>query len=103
MTEIEFAEDVQTICKRPKMYSPNGTFFEIYCFLDGFGIGVMEKRCSHSAFTPFRNWLAEANERGHKFPISLHKFRDQFSSDEKALTEFASLFRKYVRFEERKG
>lgn len=96
MTEIEFAEEIEAVCRRPKMYTPNGTFFENYCFLDGLGIGALENRYSHSSFTPFLNWLAEPDDRGRRFPISLHKFREQFSSGDEALTEFALLFRQYV-------
>lgn len=96
MTEFEFAEDVEAVCKRPKMYTVNGTFFEIYSFLDGLGIGALENRHSHSAFTPFRDWLAEPDEHGRKMPISLHEFRGQFASDEEALNKFASLFWQYV-------
>ena len=96
MTEVEFAEDIEAVCRRPKLYTPNGTFFEIYSFLDGFGIGSLENRGSHSSFTPFLNWLAELDEQGRNLPVSLHKFREQFSSDQEALTTFASLFRQYV-------
>jgi hypothetical protein len=96
MTEVEFAKDIEAVCRRPKLYTPNGTFFEIYCFLDGFGIGGLENRGSHSSFTPFLNWLAEPDEKVRNFPMSLHKFREQFSSDEEALMKFASLFRQYV-------
>ena len=45
------------------------------------------------------NWLAEPDERGRKFPISLEEFRERFSSDEEAL-EFASLYRQYVETKE---
>jgi len=96
MTEIEFAEQIEAVCRRPKMYTPNGTFFENYCFLDGLGIGALENRYSHSAFTPFLNWLAPPDEHGRTMPISVHEFREQFSSDEEALTKFAALFRQYV-------
>ncbi|MEQ1764198.1 MAG: hypothetical protein ABL984_13795 [Pyrinomonadaceae bacterium] len=96
MTESEFAEQIEAVCLRPKMYTPNGTFFENYCFLDGLGIGALENRSSHSAFTPFRNWLAEPDEHGRRFPISLEEFRSRFSSDDEALREFASLYRQYV-------
>ena len=96
MTEAEFADDIEAICNRPKLYTPNGTFFEIYSFLDGLGIGALENRYSHSSFTPFQKWLAEPDEHGRKFPISIHEFRERFSSDEEALSRFASLFRQYV-------
>jgi len=75
MTEIEFAEQIEAVCRRPKMYTPNGTFFENYCFLDGLGIGALENRYSNSAFTPFLNWLAPPDEHGRTMPISVHEFR----------------------------
>ena len=96
MTEAEFAEQVEAVCRRPRMYTPNGTFFENYCLLDGLGIGALENRSSHSAFTPFLNWLAQPDELGRTFPISLHEFRGRFTSDEEALLEFASLYIQYV-------
>lgn len=100
MNESEFAEQIEAVCRRPKMYTHNGNFFEIYAFLDGLGIGALENRSSHSAFTPFLNWLAEPDEHGRTFPISLADFRARFSSDEEALLEFASLYRQYVETKE---
>ena len=99
MTKKEFADVMEAVCQRPGMYTPNGTFFEIFSFLDGYGIANLENRSYHSAFTPFLNWLAEPDEKGRRFPISLHKFKAQFSSDDEALREFSILFRKYVETE----
>ena len=37
MEHIEFVEIIESLCKRPKLSTPTGTFFEVVSFLEGFG------------------------------------------------------------------
>ena len=96
MSEINFCEVVDAVCKRPKMYTPTGSFFEVVSFLEGYGsIATAGEYAAHSAFTRFHKWLfhkLEVNE-----PISdWIQFREMFNSDSDALTNLSIFYKQYV-------
>ena len=106
MTEKEFLEYVVAFCKRPRMYTPTGTFFEIVSLVDGFGSGAIdmeEVQGFHSALAPFQKWLAGRYESDTRFPLSWQDLRAHFDSDEEALRTFPLLYEEYLRDQETNG
>jgi len=96
MTEEEILEVIEAVCKRPKLYTWGGSFFEVISFIDGCGTASADIGMPfHSALTPFLTWLAEPDDQGRKLAISGHELRNRFSSDEEAILEFAASYRKY--------
>lgn len=98
MTENEFLEIVVALCKRPKMYTPSGTFFEVVSFLDGFGIAAHvrpEKDPPHSTFPPFFDWLD--NNLDHPPDIrNWDDFLRTFGPDANATEHLQRLYGEYV-------
>jgi hypothetical protein len=94
---IEFIEIVNSICKHPKMYTPNGTFYEIASFLEGYGsnVEVSEKNYAHSYTNSFREWLAIKFD-ARQSPLNWVDFRDRFDSDLEALENLSVLHKEYV-------
>jgi hypothetical protein len=96
MTEKKFLEYIEAICKRPKMYTPTGSFYEVVSFLEGFGAQVhIENNYYHSVFTPFRKWIAE------KFGIEelyfdWKQFQEMYSSESEALKNLPILYKEYA-------
>lgn len=95
MTEIKFLEYIEAICKRPKMYTPTGTFYEAVSFLEGFGSQVgIENNAYHSVFTPFRHWVAEKNKIG-KIRFDWEDIRKMYFSDSEALKNLPILYKEF--------
>ena len=61
------SELITQICDRPRMFTPHGTFDEVYCWLSGFFIGL--KECDsplYAEWQTFDRWI----HRRLKFPPS---------------------------------
>lgn len=98
MDRIEFAEQVEGICKRPAAYTINGTFGEVIALIDGFGKGLGVET-SHSSLTPFGQWLGRKYNNRIGF-LSVKEFRSRYSDDEAAIKAFAILYREFANQEE---
>lgn len=95
MTEKDFLEYVEELCKHPKMYTPTGSFYEVISFLEGYGAGAnVGEHSYHMAFTPFRKWVVEKFGI-EKTIIDWIQFRDLFSSDMEALNNLPILYKEY--------
>lgn len=95
MTENEFAEFIEAICKRPKMYTPTGSFYEVVSFLEGFGAGAnVGDKPHHSVFTPFLNWIMEKYSIKE---ISFHweNFQKMYLSESEALKNLPILYEEF--------
>lgn len=96
MTEKDFYEITEALCRRPKMYTPTGAFYEVVSFLEGFGGGANVGNLGyHLVLTPFRKWIAK------KFNIQTevfdwNEFRGLYSSDLEALENLPTLYREYL-------
>ena len=55
--KVTFQEIIGAVCKRPTMYTPTGSFYEIVSMLDGYGLGASVTPY-HRTFTPFLQWAA---------------------------------------------
>lgn len=95
MTEEQFAENVEAVCRRPQMYTVSGTFGEAVSFLDGFGLGSNLETGTHSIWTPFCRWLADS--RGNPSGlVTMVEFRTWYENDETALRELSRLYREFA-------
>ena len=93
MTEEEFLEFIEAICKRPKMYTPTGSFYEVVSFLEGFGARAnVGNKPYHSVFTPFINRI---KEKYSVEEITFHweDIRKMYSSDSEALKNLPILYK----------
>ncbi len=89
--EVTFLDIVEALCKRPKMYTENGTFGEIVAYLDGYSKGKGLSGGYHYSFTPFRNWLEAKYAENSEERKRLNDRTDH----QAALAEFARLYREY--------
>jgi hypothetical protein len=101
MKNIEFADIVEALCKRPAMYTMNGTFAEIVAHLDGYAKGAEVKDgFSHYSWTPFLQWLAVKFDYSKKtWPLPWQLFLDSYPDEETALKELARFYREYAAVE----
>src|SRR6187551_1141332 len=98
MTEKEFSKVVTDVCNGDSPVTVTGTFFEVVCYLEGYGKGQAVVKYSHSVFTPFLRWFSE-NKLGWKpreMPIGWFAFRELLSSDKEALDKLAISYEEYV-------
>ena len=96
MTKRDFLEYVEAICKRPKMYTPNGSFYEVVSFLEGYSTGAnVGEFAYHSAFTPFMKWTIKKFGI-QEIIIDWKEFRELFSSEQDALNNLPILYKEYV-------
>lgn len=96
MTEKRFLEYIEALCKRPKMYTPTGSFYEVISFLEGYaGAANVGEHYYHMALTPFRQWAVEKFGI-EKTIIDWIEFRDLFSSDLEALNNLPILYKEYL-------
>lgn len=97
MPETEFSENVVTpVCKRPRLYTTDGSFNEVVAFLEGFGLGANVGQASyHSAFTPFHTWLAKSDGRPER-SAGWTYFRTRFASDSEAIQNISRLYAEYA-------
>jgi hypothetical protein len=98
MEEIEFADIVDTLCKRPAMYTMGGTFAEIVALLDGYARGAEVKYGGyHYSWTPFLQWLAvKFNYPEKTWPLPWKVFLDSYPDEETALKELVRFYREYA-------
>lgn len=95
MTEEEFLEFVEALCKRPKMYTPTGSFYEVVSFLEGFGAKMnVGNNSYHSVFTPFRKWVVE-KYKIEQMMFDWKDFQEMFSSELEALKNLPVLYKEY--------
>jgi hypothetical protein len=96
MTENDFYEYVEAICKRPKMYTPTGSFYEVVSFLEGFGAaGIEGPHCYHSVFTPFCKWIVTKFSLNDEI-VDWKQIRALFASDSEALNQLPILYKEYL-------
>jgi len=101
--KITFQEIVEAVCKRPKMYTPTGSFFEVVSLLDGHG-SRMRLNDSLSFFTQFLKWAARrfANSESCPlnwkdcYPLTWQEYLACFSSESDALKQFPNLYEEFV-------
>ncbi len=95
MSETEFVEDVEAICKRPNMYTPTGTFYEAVSFLEGYGKGHnVGNKTYHCIFTPFLKWIVKKlniQDADYGTIIDWQRFQALFSSEEEAFKQLPIL------------
>jgi hypothetical protein len=97
MTEVQFHELIYYVCKRPKLYTPTGSFFEVASFLEGLGSATkIENNHAHSKFTGFMRWMAARLNKDGRFPISWIEFAEIYSSDSEAIEALPVLYNQYL-------
>ncbi|MBX3291203.1 MAG: hypothetical protein KF855_17990 [Acidobacteria bacterium] len=105
----EFCEVIEAVCKRPKMYTPKGTFNEVVSFIEGCGSnGNIDDGAYHMVTTPFRKWVVYKFRPADTppadwettFPLNWEEFLEHFSSEEDALLQLPILYAEYCRFRE---
>jgi hypothetical protein len=95
MTEKEFLEFIEATCKRPKMYTPTGSFYEVVSFLEGFGVAAnVGNKNYHSVFTPFRQWVAK-KYKIDEVVFDWKSFQDMYSSESEALKNLPVLYKEF--------
>jgi hypothetical protein len=94
-TEKEFLDYFVAVCKRPKMYTPGGTFNEVVSYLAGYALGAdLRGNVHHWALIPFQQWI---RKRLALDPAADWKaFRDLFSSDDEAVNNLNKLYQEYI-------
>jgi len=92
-----FCLTVDALCKRPKMYTVNGTYGEIVALIDGLAGGArVLPVAGHHSLDPFHRWLAKTDRFADKYGFTDYgKFREHFEDDKSALRDFAILFRQF--------
>jgi hypothetical protein len=97
MTQEEFLKLIVAICKRPKMYTPTGTFYETVSFMEGLGAGAgIDGDIGHSKFTRFLRWMAKRLDNNDRFPILWTRFAEHFSTEQEAFEALPSLYEEFV-------
>ena len=98
MTREQFLEDIKAACKRPKMYTPTGSFFEAVSLLEGIGAGagIDEDKHTHLKFTRFRRWMAGRVDGSDRFPFSWVRFAEQFETEQEAFVALPSLYQEFI-------
>ena len=91
--KMHFIDVVEALCKRPKMYTLNGTFGEVVAHLEGYANGKKfgPNGRSSSYFIGFHKWL----DTNHPSESRHLKELVAAESDHDALSEFARLYRLY--------
>ena len=94
--KMTFTDVIEAICKRPEMYTMNGSFAEVLAHLEGYANGkrLGFKGRSSSYFHGFGDWVG--SQMGvPKHPRFWRYFAGQFPDDATAAREFARLWRIY--------
>lgn len=94
MTEKEFGKVVTALCNGDSPVTVSGAFFEVVCYLEGYGKGMAVVKNFHSVFTPFLQWFSKNKL---DIPIQWIAFRNLFSSDDEALEKLSTLYNEYVK------
>jgi hypothetical protein len=93
MTPIEFAEVVDAICKRPRMYTRFGTLAEVVAFLDGSAAALNVG--GHLPFTSFLRRLAEKLNHPESF-TTWEFLLNLYDSEDKVFAVLPNLYREYA-------
>ncbi len=94
---FEFFEIADAICKRPKMYTANGTFGEVIALLEGYASGaVIFRNRGHHSLDPFQRFLfkQEKYESIGDF-VGWSHFYNAYQDDEIAIKELRRLLKKF--------
>jgi hypothetical protein len=98
-TRLKFADSVDALCKRPRMYTLHGTLPEIIASLEGLAKGLGLEPGYHYALSPFFEWLRQKlgknTSRGDELLLT-------FGNEEAAFRELARLYREYAQLTEAK-
>jgi hypothetical protein len=94
--KLTFVEIVEAMCRRPRMYTLNGTFGEVLALLDGYAYGAKlgNKSRSSSYFLPYARWLHVRMN----LPKDAHiweSFINSYPDESTAIIEFARLYREF--------
>ncbi|MEW6128037.1 MAG: hypothetical protein AB1757_13435 [Acidobacteriota bacterium] len=93
MTPEKFAEIVEIICKRYRLYTRYGTLAEVVAFLDGAGNALNVG--GHLPFTNFLRFLAKKLNQPRSY--TLWEFLlNIYGNEEKVLEELPKLYRKHI-------
>lgn len=96
MTEFEFLEIIEAVCKHPGLYVPTGSFYEAVSFFEGYGSGAeVGDKAYHSALTPFLRWLTPKLAPKEKI-IDWVTFRECYSTDAHAFENLSLMYREYL-------
>lgn len=94
--KLVFMEIVDALCKRPAMYTLNGTFPEVVAFLSGYACGAKVGPNSSSLyFLEFYRWV-HLNHQSDAEGMEKLAAEDRH---QEALSELARLYRRYERSE----
>lgn len=94
---FEFFEMADAICKRPQMYTANGTFGEVIALLEGYALGaVIFRNRGHHSLDPFQRFLSKTGkyESIGDF-VGWHSFYNAYQDDEIAIKEFQRLLKEF--------
>jgi hypothetical protein len=94
---FEFFEMADAICKRPKLYTANGTFGEVIALLEGYAQGAfIFRNRGHHSLDPFQRFLAKQGiyESVGSF-VGWGSFYKAYQNDEIAITEFQRLLKEF--------
>jgi hypothetical protein len=100
LSRQSFLDLVEYLClERPLMYTKNGTFWEIFAFIQGYalGSGVHGREGSHAGLQDFFHWLEKKNiviEKEGNWS-TLENFHAAYPNDEAALKDFARYYRDF--------
>lgn len=93
----DFCHFVNSICKRPGLYTLNGAFGEVIATIESWAkCQNIFNVASHHGLHPFQKWLARDQRFANSINFAdLKQFRDYFDDDKTALGEFALMFTKF--------
>jgi len=91
---MTFTDVVGFICKRPKMYTMNGTFAEVIAFIDGYTSADSVKK-SRMEWHGFSSWLAKRLEYSDAI-VAAEYLRERYPSDDEAIDELAQRYAEYA-------
>jgi hypothetical protein len=93
---LTFSDIIQAVCKRPRVYTLNGTFGEVLTLLDGYAYGAKlgKRNRSSSYFNDFAVWIASTRNYSRDVPL-WDTFIKDCPDEQTAIREFARLWREY--------
>lgn len=94
--KVTFTDIIEAVCKRPLMYTLNGTFGEVLALLDGYAYGAKlgNQARSSSYFYPYAKWLHTRLGFPEDVPL-WESFIAAYPDEATAMNEFARLWREY--------
>ena len=100
MTENDFVSVLEELCKRPMLYTPTGSFFELVSYIEGLALHevAIPGYLGHSNMRPFLTWVCNQDQNKYKQPFGWKDFREAYTSDDEAFKALPDLYAKYVGF-----